>query len=658
MPRFSIFSWSQYTVPSDFDQDMLVDDTTPSGWTGETFTFTGGPPTEVALSDDDGTFDDGYVDSGGAQVLTEPVTIDSVTYPAGSVIENEFSLTDANGVEVYLVRIGGDNVGFSYKAGEEPNAGDTFTAVSGLDGDPGDNPDGTSSSSTAYQALTGEYPVRGYAPGDITAVAGGSGSALRLDTFFDAQDRAYDFNFEVGESGGPPTVEVLDQNGDPVTTGEVTFRYEIILSTPDGDTITLYDVSANGAVQGWVATGEIQPGVSYSYILSGINASGSDAEAIFETLASTQYDQHADNAISGGGNNDQFWGGDGSDVIDAGAGDDVLGGGAGSDTLTGGAGDDTFYITDGDGDDTITDFDLTDADGDGFSNDRLNVGMLQDADGNAIGINDVTVTDDGSGNAVLNFPNGETVTLMGIAPSAVTAQQMVAMGTPCFARGTLILTPSGNRPVETLCVGDLVITRDHDVQPIRYIAHRELRGADRRESQLPVLIRAGSLGPALPQRDLVVSAQHRMLLTGPVVRKMHDASEVLAPAKGLLPLAGVRLKRGVRKIEYVHLMFDRHEVIYAEHAPTESFYPGPTILRDLGHERREAMFASLPALRFGVEAALGPPARKNLRVKEARFMSEAMRQKKKCELAQWDQDRADDRKTSSDSPAIRKASAA
>lgn len=122
-------------------------------WVGETFTFNGGSPLQANIADDDGVFQDGYVETGGAQTLATALTIGGTTYPAGSTVENEFSLIDASGDEIYVVRINDVNVGFSYPNGNEPTLGDTFTATSALDGDPADNPDGTSSSSEPYGGI-------------------------------------------------------------------------------------------------------------------------------------------------------------------------------------------------------------------------------------------------------------------------------------------------------------------------------------------------------------------------------------------------------------------------------------------------------------------------------------------------------------------------
>ncbi len=156
------YSWSQYTTPAGIPAGDLTGDTTPNdpaspgynsgapSWIGKTFTFNGGAPTAIDINDDDADFEDGYVETGGAQTLAVDVTIDGTLYLAGSTVENEFSLINASGQEIYVVRINGVNVGFTYASGEEPTTGETFTATQGLDGDPADNAEGASSSSEPY----------------------------------------------------------------------------------------------------------------------------------------------------------------------------------------------------------------------------------------------------------------------------------------------------------------------------------------------------------------------------------------------------------------------------------------------------------------------------------------------------------------------------
>ena len=100
----------------------------------------------------------------------------------------------------------------------------------------------------------------------------------------------------------------------------------------------------------------------------------------------------------------------------------------------------------------------------------------------------------------------------------------------------------------------------------------------------------GSLGPGLPRRALVVSPQHCIVIQP---AGMGGSEARLVPAKGLLHLPGVRQKKGCRKVEYFHLVFDRHEIILSEGVWAESFFPGPvalgTLRRDVAIEVAEIL---------------------------------------------------------------------
>jgi hypothetical protein len=153
--NIAIYDWSLYTLPSALSTANIEGATyghgTPS-WLGETFTFNGGASTLLSIDDDDDDFEDAYVETGGAQTLAQDVTINGVDYFAGDVVENEFSMLDASGNEIWVVRINGVNVGFSYPSGEDPTAGDDFVGDVGRDGDPADSQDGVGSSEP-YNAI-------------------------------------------------------------------------------------------------------------------------------------------------------------------------------------------------------------------------------------------------------------------------------------------------------------------------------------------------------------------------------------------------------------------------------------------------------------------------------------------------------------------------
>ena len=182
---------------------------------------------------------------------------------------------------------------------------------------------------------------------------------------------------------------------------------------------------------------------------------------------------------------------------------------------------------------------------------------------------------------------------------------------PCFARGTLIDTPEGSVAVEDLAVGTLVRTRDNGDQPIRWIGRVTL-SASRLRAQpkmRPIRIAAGALGPNLPSQPLVVSPQHRVLVRSGIAQRMFGAPEVLVAAKQLLLLDGIDIAEDLETVEYFHILFDQHEIVFSNGAETESLYTGPQALRSIGRAAREEIFALFPELEMTAEL---PPAARDL----------------------------------------------
>lgn len=168
----------------------------------------------------------------------------------------------------------------------------------------------------------------------------------------------------------------------------------------------------------------------------------------------------------------------------------------------------------------------------------------------------------------------------------------------CFTSGTLIATPAGERLVEDLRVGDLVMTRDNGPQPVRWVGRRHVTGAEiaANPALAPVRIAAGALGPNLPARDLLVSQQHRVLVRSAIAARMFDAQELLVAAKHLAEVEGIDILADADGVTYVHVMFAAHEVVVSNGAETESLYPGPQALLALG-EAAEEIFTLFPQLR-------------------------------------------------------------
>ena len=132
----------------------------------------------------------------------------------------------------------------------------------------------------------------------------------------------------------------------------------------------------------------------------------------------------------------------------------------------------------------------------------------------------------------------------------------------CFCRGTLILTERGEVAVEDLAIGDRVVTLSGAVRAIKWIGRRAYDGrfvaANRKV--MPIRVAAGALAQGLPARDLFLSPEHALYLDGQLV-----------PAGLLVNGAAIRQVESVDRLEYFHIELDRHDVILAEGAPTETF---------------------------------------------------------------------------------------
>lgn len=168
----------------------------------------------------------------------------------------------------------------------------------------------------------------------------------------------------------------------------------------------------------------------------------------------------------------------------------------------------------------------------------------------------------------------------------------------CFTRGTCIETANGPVKVQELRAGDLVLTKDHGLQPLRWIGKKQLSPLElHMDTRLrPVRIRASSLDEGLPKRDLYVSRQHRMLISSKVVERMFGIDSVLVAANKLTGLPGIDICEETTEVEYFHLLFDQHQVIFAEGAPTESLYTGKEALKAVSPEARAEILALFPEL--------------------------------------------------------------
>jgi|LULE01.1.fsa_nt_gb hypothetical protein len=151
----------------------------------------------------------------------------------------------------------------------------------------------------------------------------------------------------------------------------------------------------------------------------------------------------------------------------------------------------------------------------------------------------------------------------------------------CFTSGTMIDTPTGPRRMDRLRRGDLILTLDSGPQPVVWIGKRRLRFKDRPHLAQPIRIKRGSFGDKRPNRDLLLSPNHRLLVETSPAFALYDPLGALAPVKALTRIAGIRALPGRREITYFALLLPRHEVVIANGIAAESLYPGPEVFAAL-----------------------------------------------------------------------------
>ncbi|WP_297774026.1 Hint domain-containing protein [uncultured Roseovarius sp.] len=436
-----------------------------------------------------------------------------------------------------------------------------------------------------------------------------------------------------------------------------------VISTGD-DADTIFGGAGNDSIDGGIDADEIDGGDGADTIIgsegSDTISAGAGDDVVFGGLDPSFPDElnipdatdpELDNGrdvIDGGDGNDTIFGQDDDDTITGGAGDDVIDGGIDNDNIDGGAGDDD--LTGGQGDDTVLGGIGNDSISGGEGSDSLGGGDDRDVfldvgagdtidggtgDSTADGVEDdfdtldlrglgrfeivgeTTDPDGDSTSGTVNFQNPDDTTRGTLEFSEI--ENLI----PCFTPGTAIATPRGERLVEELRVGDKVITRDNGLQEIRWIGQRDLSGQELVQSpQLrPVLIRAGALGHGLPERDMLVSPQHRILLNSERAALYFEDREVLAAAKHLTGIEGVEQVE-TRAASYVHFMCDQHEVVLSNGTWTESFQPGEQVLDGMGTAQRDEIYHLFPELREaqGIEAYQA--ARRSLKKHEARLLVE------------------------------------
>jgi len=193
--------------------------------------------------------------------------------------------------------------------------------------------------------------------------------------------------------------------------------------------------------------------------------------------------------------------------------------------------------------------------------------------------------------------------------------------TICFARGANIDTPHGEIPVEDLGPGDEVMTRDGGIALVQWVGKRKLTGFELalHPHLRPIRICKNALGPGRPERDLIVSPQHRILVDDWRASYYFGEDEVLVPARSLLNDRDVIIDQLQTGVDYYHVLLEKHELLSANGQWAESLFPSAEALETLTPRQRKEIEClkpeffsilsmdykqTLPTVRHEVAAAL------------------------------------------------------
>lgn len=163
----------------------------------------------------------------------------------------------------------------------------------------------------------------------------------------------------------------------------------------------------------------------------------------------------------------------------------------------------------------------------------------------------------------------------------------------------LLRTPCGPRRADAIRAGDLIVTRNNGLQPIRAVWKRTLTSADMKagSGRAPVRLKPRAIGPMMPTRDLLVAYDHRIVVPGYRLSDTDDRQSCLMPAGELCDASEqVWNDRNTAGIDLYTFVFDSHQLFCASGLPVESFLPNAATIPALAAKLRQELVALFPVL--------------------------------------------------------------
>ena len=171
----------------------------------------------------------------------------------------------------------------------------------------------------------------------------------------------------------------------------------------------------------------------------------------------------------------------------------------------------------------------------------------------------------GDGGSSVTVATGASISNPSIINETVTINKSASFD-PCFLSGSLIRTPDGEIPVEAIVSGDKIIAYVAGSEEIREVIWTAQSHCDVQPhlsddlAGYPVRILRGAIADGVPSKDMLITAEHCLLLNGKFV-----------PARMLVNNRSIFFDKSITSYEYYHIETTQHSVIMADGMLTESY---------------------------------------------------------------------------------------
>lgn len=169
-----------------------------------------------------------------------------------------------------------------------------------------------------------------------------------------------------------------------------------------------------------------------------------------------------------------------------------------------------------------------------------------------------------------------------------------------LVEGANVRTPCGPRRVELVRPGDLIVTRDMGLQPVRMVWSREVSSQDMTANSdlAPIRLQPRALGPMMPQIHMSIAPDHKILVPGYRLLGQEKTSSCLVEARELADVSDAAyVDRSREVVRYFTLVFDSHQIFSVNGLPVESFLPTASTVASLNPNMRDDLVRRFPQLK-------------------------------------------------------------